>query len=304
MIRKPTLLDIAILIFLAAVWGSAFLGTKVAVAEVNPIAVVFLRVVIGFAVLLPWCLWRGWLWPNGTRQWLLILIITALNVVAPYFLISWAQQTIDAGVTALLMGASPLLSMIAAHITTHDEKLTATKLVGVAFGFAGVSIVVGPAAFNELGQDLLAQGTALAGNFCYVVSGLLIRKVEGIQPTRLSALVLGLATVGLLPLIFVVGLPDPSALSSEAIWALIYLGVVATGLGYLLRYHMIRTVGFSYFALGINLIPVFGVLLSALILGEKVTLSIGLSLTFIVTGLFIARMRRRGSDKVLTDTIS
>ncbi|MEP3277117.1 MAG: DMT family transporter [Stappiaceae bacterium] len=304
MIRKPTTLDIAILVFLAAIWGSAFLGTKIAVAEVTPVDIVFIRVAIGFVILLPWCLWRGWLWPVSTRQWLLILVIAGLNVIAPYFLISWAQQTIDAGVTALLMGAGPLLSIIAAHFATHDDKLTAAKLIGVAFGFTGVAIVIGPAAFNKLGQDLLAQGAALAGNICYVISGLLIRKVEGIQPTRLSALVLGLSTAALIPVIFTMGIPNPALLSTDVLWALLYLGIVPTGLGYLLRYHMIRTVGVGYFALGVNMVPVFGVLLGALFLGEPLTLSVGLSLIFVVTGLFIARLRRREPDKVLTDTLS
>ena len=296
MIRKPNALDVSLLIILAIIWASAFLGIKIALIQIDPLAIVFCRVAIGFLVLVPWCLWRGLVWPKDRNQWLLIFIITLLNVIAPYLLISWAQLTIDAGVAALLMGAGPLLSIIAAHLTTDDDKITVYKFIGVILGFIGIVFVIGPSAFASLGDELLAQGAALTGNLSYVVSGILIRKIRDIPPTRMTGLVLGFSTIGLLPIIATLGLPSISELTPQTIISLLYLGVFPTGLGYILRYHLIRSVGVGFFAMGINLIPVFGVLFGTLFLDEPLTVFLGLALVFVVSGLFVARIGMSSSD--------
>ena len=293
MIRKPTFIDLSLLVLVALIWASAFLAIKVAVREVGPVWLVAIRVTIGFAAILPWIAWRGIVLPNSARQWLMTLVITVLSVIAPFFLISWAELTIDAGVTSLLMGMGPFMAMFFSHLTSDDDRMNAYKIVAVIFGFAGVVTVIGPSAFDSLGDQLLAQGAALGGSFCYAVSGIFLRKIDGIPPTRFSGLILALASLTLLPYAFTLPHPDWSELSGEAIFSIIYLGVFSTALGYILRYHLVRTIGQSYFALGLNLIPIFGVSLGALVLGEPITVTLLVALALVVTGLFFAQ--RSGS---------
>lgn len=288
-IRRPKPLDIGLIVSLAAIWGSAFLAMKVAVPETGPVWLVAIRVLTGFLVLVPWALYRGLVWPRSGRQWGLIAAITALNVVVPFSLIAWGQQFIDAGVTALLMGTGPFAALIISHFTTTDDRMTATKLIAVCFGFSGVALVVGQSAFSGLGAHLWGMLAALTGSLCYVASGTLIRRVEGIPPTRLSALVFGLAALPMVPAALFLA-PWPQEVSATVWAALIYLGVMPTGIAYILRYHLVRTVGLSYFALGMNLIPVFGVLFGAAILGEPLTVWILAALVLIVTGMSISRL--------------
>jgi len=196
------------------------------------------------------------------------------------------------------MGTGPFLALILSHFTTQDDRLSISKLVAVGFGFAGVAIVVGPDAFGGInggmtgGIDggLAAPIAILAACSCYAVSGILVRRVESVPPTRLTSLVLGLSLLMLIPVVMLSGAEPPDMPSSQAMFALIWLGVGPTGCAYIMRYHLIRTVGYSYVALGINLLPALGVLFGAVLLGETVSASVLLALVLVLTGLAIARL--------------
>ncbi|PLX36857.1 MAG: EamA/RhaT family transporter [Hyphomicrobiales bacterium] len=290
MIRKPTALDIAYLIAITAIWASVFPAIKVAVPSLGPVWIATIRVFLGFLVLLPWTLWRGIILPEGAGQWGLVVLLALLNAVVPFFFISYAGLHISAGMIALLMGTGPFFALVLSHFTTDDERLNWLKLASVAFGFTGVAIIVGPSAFGEGHGSLLGHAAVLAGSLCYVISGVLIRRIRGIPPTRLSTLVLALSSLILLPIAFTLGQPDWGSVPNSAMQAVIYLGILPTGLGYLARYHLVRTVGYSFFALGLNLIPVFGVALGALLLGEAITVKVIAALVLVLTGLLFARM--------------
>ena len=288
-IRKPNAMDLGLMLILSIIWASAFLAIKVVVPETGPLWLATMRVVIAFLVLLPLALYKGMVWPENAAQWRMIFMIMSLNVVIPFFLISWAEQYIDAGVASLLMGVGPFMALVGSHYTTRDDRLTGTKLLGALCGFSGVLLLVGWDAVRGLGDNLLGQLATILASACYVSSSLMMRRLRAFPPVRLSALVLGMASVCLLALSLVF-LDIPSHNYTTQSWiGMIYLGVFPSALGYILRYRLIRTVGVSAFSGSINLIPVFGVLLSALLLGEDLTLTVFASLGLIVSGLFIIR---------------
>ena len=289
-IRKPTPVDLSLVFLLALVWASAFLVIKLVVVDTGPLWLATIRVIVGFLVLLPFALYKGVVWPKTHREWKLVLLVMALNVIAPFFLISWAETKIDAGMTSMLMGVGPFLAILGSHFTTDDDRLSKNKLIGAIFGFSGILILVGWDAARGLGDNLLGQGAAILGSAGYVTSGLIIRRLgKGFPPIQLSALILGLATISLLFITIVLkGLP-PVNYSSNTWMGLLYLGIFPTALGYILRYHLIQTIGMTAFSTGLNLIPVFGVILGFLFLGEELSLNLIASLMLIVTGLFIIR---------------
>ena len=290
-IRKPNLLDYCLLLILAAVWASSFLAIKIVVPETGPLWLATLRVVIAFLVLLPFALYKGFIWPSSRRQWILLTFIMLLNVVLPFFLISWAELTLDAGVTSLLMGVGPFMAIIGSHFATEDDKLSTAKFIGVVLGFSGVSLLVGLEIFQGLGDNLYAQGAVLIGSACYVTSGILVRKLSGFPADRLSTLVLGFASITLIFITLIFdGLPTQN-FSTNSWLGLIYLGIFPTALGYILRYHLVQSIGVSAFSVGVNLVPVFGVLLAALFLGEVLSANLFYSLALIVLGLFVIRLK-------------
>jgi drug/metabolite transporter (DMT)-like permease len=210
-------------------------------------------------------------------------------VVIPFFLISWAETKIDAGMASMLMGVGPFMALLGSHLTTQDDRLSRNKLIGAILGFSGILVLVGWSSVKGLGDNLLGQGAAILGAACYVTSGLLIRRLNRFPPIQLSAFILGLASVSLL---FVTGLMVgmPVVFFARDTWiGLLYLGIFPTALGYILRYHLIQTIGMSAFATGLNLIPVFGVVLGVIFLGEHLSLNVLVSLALIVAGLFIIR---------------
>ncbi len=295
-IRAATSLDLTLLVTLAAIWGSAFMAIKIGVTETGPLWLVALRVAIGFCALLPWALMRGWVWPDGLDGWRKVLPVAALSTMVPFFLISWGQQYLPSSTTALLMGAGPLLALVISHLTSDDDKLNLAKFIAVLLGFSGVALVLGAAAFTGLRSALLPQAAILLASCCYVSSGVLVRRIPDVPPVRLSTLVLGCSTAVFLPLALVIDGALP-ALSSDAWLAIVYLGVFPTGIAYILRYHLVRTIGLSVFAHVGNLIPLFGIAFGVLLLGEPLTLTLIGAAALILGGLLVARAgSRRDQD--------
>lgn len=288
-IRTPTRLDLGLMVLTSLVWASAFIAIRVAVPETGPVWLAAIRVGIGFLVLLPYAIWRGMVWPAGRGQWTLIVGMALLNVVVPFILIAWAGKTIDAGVLALLMGTGPFLALIGSHLMTDDDRLTPRKLFSVLLGFSGIVVLVGPSIFAGMaGGPLLAKFAALAASVCYVTAGLLIRRID-MPPVRLAWLALAIGTAALIPLALITdGLP-PLALSTSALWSLIYLGLMPTGIAYILRFTLIRAIGYTRFSLSVNLVPVFGVALGVMILDEPLSLNLITALALVLAGLFVSR---------------
>lgn len=309
--RHATPLDLFQLLLLAAIYGSAFTAIKLAVPHTGPFVLILARVLIGFAVLLPYALWRGWTWPRSARTWSLIAALCAFNLLLPFFLVSWAQLQLNASLMALLMGAGPFFALIVSHFATGDDRMTRAKLAAVLLGFLGVAIVLGADALHELSAGgstvRLAQGAALLASLSYAVSGLLVRKADDVPPSQLATLVLGASGACLLalcPLLLPGGLAGLADLASElprdAILALVYLGLLPTGLAYIMRYKLIRAVGMSFFGLSLYFVPVFGVVIAALWLRETVPLMLFAGLACMLLGLGVARSSRskaRRADK-------
>lgn len=287
-LRQPTPTDFALLTLTAFIWASAFVAIRIAVPETGPVWLAAIRVGIGFLVLLPYALWRGLVFPRSSRQWFLIIVMAALNIAIPFMLVGWAGKTVEAGTLSLLMGTGPLFALLGSHLLTSDDRMTVRKFIGVAIGFAGILVIVGPNAIAGMADSPLAgMAAALAASLCYVVAGLFIRMID-MPPVRLAFLALGIGTIILLPLAFVTSGPPPAGIGTAAAASLVYLGVFPTGITYIMRFSLIRAIGYSRFALAANMIPVFGVILGAVLLGEKPSASILLALALVLAGLLIA----------------
>lgn len=292
-IRSPNRLDLALMVLAAMIWASGFVAIRIAVPETGPVWLASMRVGLGFMVLLPYAWWRGMTWPENRTQWLLIIGMSLLNVVFPFVLVSWSGLTLDASVMALLMGTGPFLALIGSHFLTDDDRLTTRKLVSVLLGFAGIVVLVGPSAFAGLADgSFQAKLVMLAASCCYVIAGLMIRRIT-MPPVRLACLALAIGAAALFPLAFLIEGSPKTGLSVPAVTALIYLGLFPTGIAYILRFNLINAIGYSRFSLTVNMIPVFGMALGILMLGEPVTFNGLIALGLVLSGLYVAA----GKDK-------
>ena len=291
-IRKPTLSDFLLVVLLGTLWGSAFAAIKVGVEEVGPVILVFVRVAIACALIWAWLLWRGVRIPSTRRQWAMLTVMGMLNTVIPFWLIAWAEQFIASGVAALIMSSGPLLALVLAHFTTGDDRFTVYKFAGVLLGISGVATVIGTEALQGGNGDLTPALAIFLANVCFVISGAMIRHVPDTSAEAMAGANMGVALVAMLPFLAFIEMPSVSEISLPGIAALLYLGIFVSGFSYVLRFHIATTVGVSYMTLAAYIMPVAGVILGALLLGEAIVPATVIALVLTVAGLLVARMGR------------
>ena len=303
-ISAPNAVDIVLILLCALIWASAFIGIKIAVADFKPIMIAFSRVSIGF-LFLYFYVWlqplfkRQTSWPTGRANWVKLCFIAILYTAVPFSLISWGQQYVSASLTSIIMGSSPLIGFIIAHFTTRDEKLNRYKFFALILGLLGVYLAVDFSSSASSQSGIWGMVAIFAALVCYSVSGLITRRLTNGSTENISAAVLGLATLFLIPALFISGQypSDLQNINIDAVWALVYLGLFPTGVAYLIRFHLILKIGFTAFLTSIFFIPIFGVFLSALLLGEELTLKIFIALSILVASLFISRIGNKRLDK-------
>src|SRR6476661_3491500 len=149
--------DWATLVTLALMWGAAFMFIGMAVREVPPLTYVWVRVTIAAAAMWTLVAWRRE--PHGLPRsiWGAILFLALFNNVIPFILFGWGQTHIASGLASILNATTPIWGVVVAHFFTADEKITPRKLAGVALGFGGVALMIGPALLKDIGSDGLAQ---------------------------------------------------------------------------------------------------------------------------------------------------
>lgn len=289
-ISKPTAFDYLLMTLTAIMWASAFIAMKIVVPETGALWLATGRVIVGFLVLLPYAIYRGFAVPKSPKVWALVIATSFFNVVIPFVLISWGELTVDAGIASLLMGVAPFIALVGAHFSTSDDRMTLPKIIAVILGFAGIVTIVGLDALSGLGQEtLVAQLAIVAATISYVIAGLLIRKID-LDPVSLVCWMLGAGSV----MLFTLAIGSQGwcqfDISPLAFWSLIYLGIVPTGIAQIIRFMLIKKIGLAVFSISVNLVPVFGIGLGALLLGEVVSIRTFIALALVLAGLFVSKM--------------
>jgi drug/metabolite transporter (DMT)-like permease len=130
---------------------------------------------------------RGRAWPRDKRSWLLLLVMGTIGNAIPFSLINWGETHIDSGLTAILMSTVPLATIMLAPAFVHDEPVTPGKLLGVAFGMAGVAVLIGPGALMGAHGELLGEIAVTGAALCYAVNGLVARQLPPMPVEVISA---------------------------------------------------------------------------------------------------------------------
>ncbi len=290
-----------LLVLLSAIWGGSFLFNGIAVQTLPVLTIVAARLAIA-AVLLQLIYRVHSIRPTKPRLWLAFLCMGVLNNVVPFTLIVWSQARIAAGLASILNSTTPLFTIVIAHAFTRDEPLTPLRGVGVAIGFVGATIVIGPAALAGLGTDLVAQLAVLGGACSYACAAVFGRRFSrlGVAPLATATGQLTASSLVLLPIALIVDQPWRLGFpAGEAVFALLGLGVLSSALAYVLYFRILSTAGATNVLLVTFLVPVTALLLGMFFLGESLVprqilgmIVIGLGLVAI-DGRLVARLRRR-----------
>jgi drug/metabolite transporter (DMT)-like permease len=280
--------DWGILLILALVWGSSFLLIELGLMGFGPLTLVFLRIALAVPLMLVAMRMAGQALPRDLFSWWQLAIIGFLNLAFSQGLFFWAQTRIDSGLASILNATVPLWGVVLAHFFTADERATPAKVVGVIVGFAGLVVMVGPAALAGVGQDVPAQLACLLATACFAAAAVYARRLGShVQPLAAATGQMMTAAVMLAPLPLLFETPFAAAPSVTAIAALLTLAIVATSFTYLLYFRLIATAGASNAMLIALLMPPVAILLGVLFLNEVLTGSQAAGMALILTGLVI-----------------
>ena len=290
-IRQPAAIDTARLLSLGAIWGSAFLCIEIALTGFAPLTLAAGRIALAALALIMATRLAGIRLPTDARTLRLLAVIGFFNTALPFVLISWGQQHIDSAMAAILMATGPFVALILSHLFTRDDRLTLPKLAGMLMGFAGVALLVGIDAVAGAKAGVLGQLSVMGAAACYALSGVLTRRVAHVPPLANAATVLITATLYMVPLALLVDRPWQAAPGLEAVLALVFLGLLPTGLAYLLRFQIIAAVGATFMSQVSYLVPLFAVLWGWLFLSEIPATSGWVALALILAGINVSRLR-------------
>jgi drug/metabolite transporter (DMT)-like permease len=287
--------DLIWLLALGALWGSSYLFIKIAVAEVPALTLVAGRLLLSTAILWVLLFTTRHAVPRGRALWTAFAVMGLLSGAVPWTLITWSENYISSGLAALLQATMPIFTVVLAHYLADGERLTPVKLLGVAVGFAGVVILLLP----DLRQGDLLQGfrgnlggqlAMVASSVSYAGAAIFARSRLRGQPALVSTT--GQLTMGLvymLPLALLVDRPLVLVPSLPALASWLALAIFGTVLAYIIYYGLITRTSATFTSTVTYIIPVNGLLLGMLVLGEPLTPTLLVSLGLILLGVLLVR---------------
>ena len=294
--KQPSLFDYLTLTLLALIWASAFFNIKIATFSYGPLMIAFLRVFFGAIPLILLCYFKKIKIEAFTKDWYWFALIGLINLVLPFFLIAYGVKTVQSNLAAILMSTTPLSSTILGHFFVKNEKMNYLKTFGILVGFSGIIYLFSDnLLINQ--NNFISALLILLGSTCYVIGGVLTLKISRKRNENVTASILIWAVIILIPITFIIEEPWKLSPTSESTLSLIYLGVVATGLAWLLRFKILKNNGLVFQSQVAYLIPIFGIILSYIFLNELITPKVLVSLFAVVLGIYF--VKKSSSKKII-----
>ena len=293
--RSPKLTDYILLTVLALIWSSAFFNIKIATYSFGPVTIAFLRIFFGAIPVVALCLYKKIKIEAFSKDWQWFALIGMVNLVIPFFLIAYGVQKVQSNLAAILMASTPLSATVLAHFFTSNEKINLTKTFGVLLGFSGIVFLFSDNILINESNFFSALIIFFASTF-YVIGGLLTLKISNKKNENVTASILIWGTIFLIPITAFTEKPWNLNPSIDSTISLIYLGVVATGLAWLLRFRILKNNGLVFQAQVAYLIPIFGIILGYIFLKELITPKVLVAVAAVIIGIYL--VKKSNSKKI------
>ena len=294
--RQPKLVDYILLTILSLIWASAFFNIKIATYSFGPVTIAFLRVFFGAIPVLLLCYFKNIKVEAFSKDWHWFAIIGFINLVAPFFLIAYGVKSVQSNLAAILMSTTPLSSTVLAHFYTKNEKFNLIKTIGILIGFSGIVFLFSDNLLIDE-NNFVSALLILLGSTCYVVGGVLTLKISKKKNENVTGSILIWAIIILLPLTFLIEQPFETIPRTDSLVSAIYLGIVPTGIAWLLRFRILTTNGLIFQSQVSYLIPIFGIILGYIFLQEIITTKVLISLIAVCIGIYF--VKKGGNKKKL-----
>ena len=288
--------DIILLTLLGLIWGSSFFNIKIATYSYEPFTLALIRVIFASIPLYLLCRFKNIKIKAFSKNWKPYALIGLCNIAIPFTLIAVGTSEINSYLAAMLMSTTPMSGSILAHFFTKDEKITFFKTIGILIGFSGVVFLFFDKLIINENNYIFALITILGSTF-YSIGGILTIKLkkEGNENVTTSTTIWSI--IFLFPLSMLFETPWELTPSFESTLALLYLGVVATGLAWLIRFRILTVNGLVFQTQVAYLIPIFGVIFGYFFMNEIITWRVLISLVIIILGIYIVKKNNKGMKK-------
>jgi len=286
--REPKIIDYALLTILALIWSSAFFNIKIATYSYGPVTIAFLRILFGAIPVVGLCLYKKIKIEAFSKDWHWFALIGMVNLVIPFFLIAYGVQKVQSNLAAILMASTPLSATVLAHFFTKNEKINYTKTFGVLLGFSGIVFLFSDNILINENNFLSALIIFFASTF-YVIGGLLTLRISNKKNENVTASILIWGAIFLIPITVFTEKPWNLNPSIDSTISVIYLGIVATGFAWLLRFRILITNGLVFQAQVAYLIPIFGIILGYAFLKELITPKALVAVVAVIVGIYFVK---------------
>ena len=286
--REPKIFDYVLLTLLALIWSSAFFNIKIATYSFGPVTIAFLRIFFGAIPVIALCLYKKIKIEAFSKDWYWFAAIGLINLVVPFFLIAYGVQKVQSNLAAILMASTPLSATVLAHIFTENEKINLKKVIGVLVGFSGIVFLFSDnILINQ--SNFISALLILIGSTFYVIGGLLTIKISNKKNENVTASILVWATIFLIPITAYTEQPWTLSPRLDSVISVIYLGIVATGFAWLLRFRILINNGLVFQAQVAYLIPIFGIILGYIFLKELITPKVLVAVVAVIIGIYFVK---------------
>ena len=288
-------IHLAVLLAIASIWGASFMFIKVMVDEISPLAIAWLRLGGGGVVIVGVMVAMRVRIPRGRRYWLDVVVVAALGTAIPFVLIPWGTQQIPSNLAAVLNGAMPFWVAILATMFLPAERLTRNKLIGVALGFAGLAVIIGPDGFDLRSASTQGQLAVIVAALSYAAGAVYLRRfMLGTSPWFLAGAQNWVAFAMITPLVIGAGeVPDLPSLQRDTLLAAAASAILAQGVAIPLYYWLISNVEATQASFVTYLAPIAAQFWGWLVLSEVPGLVLIPGMALVIGGMVLLNRRPR-----------
>lgn len=282
------------LIFLALgfMWGSSYLFIKLAVDDFGTFTLVALRLIVGGLFL--WSALRvtGTPIPRGRRVYEHLLVMAVINIVVPFALITWAEQTVDSSLAAILTSPVPLFAIVLSAIFLRDEPMRVNGVAGLLVGFIGVVVITSRGLDGTDDSPLAGQLALLGATFSYAAGAVYARRnVRGLPAIIPAVFQVTFAAIITTVLAIALERPWEARPDLQAVFAILWLGILGSGFAYLFVFRLFKSWGATRTTLVAYLLPIVGIVLGFLVLSEPVDARLIVGTGLVIAGVALVNGR-------------
>ncbi len=293
MASRGSRLDWLIFLALGFFWGSSYLFIKIGVDNgLQPFTLIMFRLLIGFVLLATVVMIARQSLPRDPRMYGHLFVMGVINIAIPFSLITYAEQAVDLSIAAVINGAVPLFVIVIAALFLKGETITLNRIAGLIVGFLGVAVLVGLDTADLGSANTLGELALIGATISYAVGNVYAKAhVHGLRPMipALFQVFFGLVVTGTLA--FLTEHPLAVVPAPNAILAVVWLGVLGSGLAYLCYFRILQDWGATRASMVAYLLPVVGIVLGAIVLREPMTINTLFGTLLVIGGIALVNAR-------------